>query len=271
MFLIGVMEMNVEGAEQFFCHVGEETFHEEVRKKNLALKMKEVRSEMISALVEEKNETKVKVSKSMVKMVTLLLLNPGAYGQQENESEENFTTGESKSQIFQVMGWLTYILMFAIYTILVMSFGMRVGYTKWKMISRWLRKVKPYIQGDWFVDFYRDEDQRPTRSGLDMREWAVRASVEATGGEWIREPPPALPEPFRRRRGGSRVGRQREGPEGSFAEEEEVSQSSRGGRRPREGEGEEEEERSRSRDDVTVEQYLTDWDPALQRLHRTGF
>ena len=266
MFLIGVMEMNVEGAEQFFCHVGEETFHEEVRKKNLALKMKEVRSEMISALVEEKNETKVKVSKSMVKMVTLLLLNPGAYGQQENESEENFTTDESKSQIFQVMGWLTYILMFAIYTILVMSFGMWVGYTKWKIISRWLRKVKPYIQGDWFVDFYRDEDQQPTRSGLDLREWAVRASVEATGGEWIREPPPALPEPLRRRRGGSRVGRQREGPEGSFDEEEEVSQSSRGRRRPREEEGEEEEERSQSRDDVMVDQFLTDWDPVLQRL-----
>ena len=27
MYLTGVM--NVEGAEQFFCHVGEETFHEE--------------------------------------------------------------------------------------------------------------------------------------------------------------------------------------------------------------------------------------------------
>ena len=57
-----------------------------------------------------------------------------------------------------------------------------------------------------------------------------------------------------------------EGPEGSFDEEEEVSQSSRGRRRPREGEGEEEEERSQSRDDVTVEQYLTHWDPVLQRL-----
>ena len=105
------------------------------------------------------------------------------------------------------------------------------------------------------------------RSGLDMREWAVRASVEATGGEWIREPPPALPALLRRRRGGSRVGRQREGPAGSFDEEEKISQSSRGRRRPREGEGEEEEEeRSHSRDDVTVEQYLTDWDPVLQRL-----
>ena len=191
MYLIGVMEMNVEGAEQFFCHVGEETFHEEVRKKNLALKKKEVRSEMISALVEEKSETKVKVSKSMVKMVILLLLNPGAYGQQENGCEENFTVDENKSQTFQIVEWLTYILMFVSYTILVIGFGMRVGYTKWKMISRWLRKVKPYIQGDWFVDFYRDEDQQPTRSGLDLREWAVRASVAAAGGEWIREPPPA--------------------------------------------------------------------------------
>ena len=57
MFLIGVMEMNVEGADQTFCHVGEETFHEEVRKKNLAQKMKEVKKEMVCALVEEKGET----------------------------------------------------------------------------------------------------------------------------------------------------------------------------------------------------------------------
>ena len=99
-----------------------------------------------------------------------------------------------------------------------------------------------------------------------MREWAVRTSVEATGGEWIREPPPALPEPLRRRRGGSRVGRQREGPEGSFDEEEEVSQANRGRRGPREEEEEEEEQRSNGRDDVTVEQYLTDWDPELHRL-----
>ena len=73
----------------------------------------------LSALVEEKSETKVKISKSMVKMVTLLLLNPGAYGQQENENEENFTADENKSQTFQVFGWLTYILVFVSYTILV--------------------------------------------------------------------------------------------------------------------------------------------------------
>ena len=156
LMLIGVMEMNAEGAEQIFCHVGEETFHEEVRKMNLALKMKEVKNEMISALVEEKSETKVKISKSMVKMVTLLLLNPGAYGQPEDGSEENFTADENDGQTYRSHGWLIYILVFVIYTIFVAGCGMWVGYTKWKMISRWLRKVKPYMQGDWFVDFYRD-------------------------------------------------------------------------------------------------------------------
>ena len=98
MFLIGVMEMNVEGADQTFCHVGEETFHEEVRKKNLAQKMKEVKKEMVCALVEEKSETKTKISKSMVKAVTLLLLQPGAYGQPDNESDENLTTSSDNSR-----------------------------------------------------------------------------------------------------------------------------------------------------------------------------
>ena len=270
MFLIGVMEMNVEGADQTFCHVGEETFHEEVRKKNLAQKMKEVKKEMVCALVEEKSETKTKISKSMVKAVTLLLLQPGAYGQQENESDENLTTSSANSRSQTNYGWWSvYILMFLIYTVIVFGAGVWLGYTKWKKISRWMRKIRPYLQGDWFEDFHRDDDQQPTRSGLDLREWAIRASVEATGGEWVRAPPPALPEPLRRRRGG-RVGRQREGPEGSFDEEEEASLQSRRSsrRRPREEEQEEGEEEptSSNRDDVTVEQYLTDWDPMLHRL-----
>ena len=74
MYLIGIMEMQVEGSEQVFCHVGEEAFHEEIRKQNLAKKMKEVKNEMICSLVNEESETKVRISKSMVKMVALLLL-----------------------------------------------------------------------------------------------------------------------------------------------------------------------------------------------------
>ena len=54
--------------------MGEEAFHEEIRKQNLAKKMKEVKNEMICSLVNEESETKVRISKSMVKMVALLLL-----------------------------------------------------------------------------------------------------------------------------------------------------------------------------------------------------
>lgn len=77
MYLIGVVEMQVEGSELVFCHVGEEAFHEEIRKKNLAKKMKQVENEIVCALVNDENETRTKVSMSMVKMVTLLLLQPG--------------------------------------------------------------------------------------------------------------------------------------------------------------------------------------------------
>lgn len=140
------------------------------------------------------------------------------------------------------------------YTILVFGFGIYIGYSRWKKVFSFRRKVMSWIQTDWFVDFHQEDDQQPNRSGLDLREWAVRASLEATGGEWVREPPPPLPAPLRRR-GASRVGRQREGPEaeGSFDEEEEWSRESRGTYH-------EEEE---PENDVTVEQYLTDWDPEL--------
>ena len=43
MHLIGVMEMRAEGADQVFCHVGENIFYEELRKKDLAKQMKEER------------------------------------------------------------------------------------------------------------------------------------------------------------------------------------------------------------------------------------
>ena len=240
MYLIGIMEMKVEGSGQVFCRVGEDAFHEEIRKKNLAKKMKEVKDEMICALVTDESEIRAKVSKSMVKMVTLLLLQPGVYGLPEGETEENYTIEEYEGQNYKVFGWLVYTLMFLVYTIVVLGVGIYVGYVKWKKVFWLRRKIMSWITTDWFEDFHRDGDQQPHRSGLDLREWAVRASVEATGGEWIREPPPPLPAPLRRRRGASRAGRQREGPEGSFDEEEERSNETRTSsrRRPQEEEQE---------------------------------
>ena len=134
MYLIGIMEIKFEGSEQVFCRVGEEAFHEEIRKKNLAKKMKEVKNEMICALVNDENETKIKVSKPMVKMVTLLLLQPGVYGLPEGETEENYTIEEYEGQNYKVSGWLVYTLMFLVYTIVVFGVGIYVGYVKWKKV-----------------------------------------------------------------------------------------------------------------------------------------
>ena len=62
------------------------------------MKMKEVKDEMICALVTDESEIRAKVSKSMVKMVTLLLLQPGVYGLPEGETEENYTIEEYEGQ-----------------------------------------------------------------------------------------------------------------------------------------------------------------------------
>ena len=170
MYLIGIMEIKFEGSEQVFCRVGEEAFHEEIRKKNLAKKMKEVKNEMICALVNDENETKIKVSKPMVKMVTLLLLQPGVYGLPEGETEENYTIEEYEGQNYKVSGWLVYTLMFLVYTIVVFGVGIYVGYVKWKKVFWLRRKVMRWITTDWFEDFHRGDDQQPHRSGLDLRE-----------------------------------------------------------------------------------------------------
>ena len=141
MYLIGVMEMHVEGADQVFCHVGEAAFNEELRKKDLAKQMKEVKSEMVRSIVEGNNTTQVKISKSMVKMVTLLLLQPRVYGQHAEESNESYHS-EKKIGGYK-MG--CYILVFLVYTIMIFGFGIYIGYVKWKKVFWWHRKVKSLI------------------------------------------------------------------------------------------------------------------------------
>ena len=266
MHLIGVMETHAEGADQVFCHVGEDAFYEELRKKDLAKQMKEVKNEMVRSIVEENSVTSWKISKSMVKMVTLFLLQPRAYGQFAEESNDSYQSENiDEEQTGGSRLWF-YIFVFLAYTIMVFSFGIYVGYVKWKKVFWAHRKLKSLIFEDWFIDFHREDDQQPGRSGLDLREWAVRHSVEATGGEWVRAATPPLPQPLRRRRGASRVGRQREGVDGSFDEEEENSLESQGAsrRRPRSEQAESEQEVAR--DEVTVESYLTEWDPELSRM-----
>ena len=48
-------EEALEDSDQVFCHVGEEAYHEEFQKKDLAKKMKEVKNEMVRSIVEENN------------------------------------------------------------------------------------------------------------------------------------------------------------------------------------------------------------------------
>lgn len=114
--------MKVDGKEEMFSHIGEETFQEELAKKTLARQMKEVKKQMIQVVTEECNGCSYKFPKSMVKIVILLLLQPGALrlpngpGGEENYTQENMEENGGDSS------W-NYIKVFLLYTFLVL-FGM---------------------------------------------------------------------------------------------------------------------------------------------------
>ena len=88
MHLIGIMEMNAEGKDETFSKVGEDTFHQELEKKMLAKQMKEVKKQMIQTVVEEKSSWGFKIPTTLVRAVTLLLLQQKVGGERTSEATE---------------------------------------------------------------------------------------------------------------------------------------------------------------------------------------
>ena len=106
MFLIGIVEFHAEDGDAVFSKVGEETFNQEVAKKVVAKQMKRVKREMVNAVIEGTSNLSSKMPASVVKMVTLLLLQPVAFGGEGNGGYE-----EKNEQFTKVGGWENCLMM----------------------------------------------------------------------------------------------------------------------------------------------------------------
>ena len=79
----------------------------------------------------------------MVKAVTLLLLQPGAYGQQENESDENLTTSSANSPEPDQL-WLVECLHPDVPDL--------HGYCVWSWCVAWIHEVEKDTEKDFKMD-----------------------------------------------------------------------------------------------------------------------
>ena len=142
MYLIGVVELQGEGQDEFFSPVGESACNEVASKKVMAQRMKMVKNEMIRSLVNEEHDYKIKIPTNMVRAVTLLLLQPGVLGLQD----DNYTRSHEKE--LGLGDYLWCFQWFFLYTMAVFICGMIVGY-KYRIRLRFLVKTA--------LRFYRQE------------------------------------------------------------------------------------------------------------------
>ena len=118
MYLIGCMEMNAEGKEEIFTRVGEETFNQELEKKMLAKKMKEVKKEIVQMVVLDHGSSGAKIPTNVVRALTLLLLQQGVVGEGLHCRQKG---GEWWT------GWMIFKIAW-VYTLFVFAFGIYLGY-----------------------------------------------------------------------------------------------------------------------------------------------
>ena len=83
MFLMGMVYF--EESTNSYVAVGEAEFHEEIRRRSMAKNMKEVRRAMLNTLVDGSTSGSIPLSNNLVKVVTLLAMQPSASGMHVDE------------------------------------------------------------------------------------------------------------------------------------------------------------------------------------------
>ena len=193
MYLIGVVELNAEGQEETFSRVGEDSFHQEMAKKMMTRRMKEVRKEMVEMLVQETSNMSSKVPNGMVKLVTLLLLQPGAFG-----SGDDHNYNLEKEQYKSSGGW-TYFVMFMVYSMIVFVLGMICGYMYRARVGIFLRTVARIMRQERTNEFIREQEHQDALEAYrSYRGMVLRSMMDGVpGGEWQVEPRNTWPIPLR--------------------------------------------------------------------------
>ena len=83
MFLMGMVYF--EESTNSYVAVGEAEFHEEIRRRSMAKNMKEVRRAMLNTLADGSTSGSIPLSTNLVKVVTLLAMQPIASGMHVDE------------------------------------------------------------------------------------------------------------------------------------------------------------------------------------------
>ena len=194
MYLIGLVEFHAEDSDEVFSKVGETTFNQEVAKKVMAKQMKQVKREMVNAVMEGTSNLTSKIPTSMVKMVTLLLLQPVAFGGEGTDGQE-----EKNEQYTKAGGWEGYVMVIA-YSLLVFAFGICCGYVYRLRVGIFLRTLARFVRQERIMELQREQDhQEALRDYRGYRGLVMRTMVNRDGGgEWQQAPRPPWPEPLKR-------------------------------------------------------------------------
>lgn len=179
--------------KEIFSKVGEETFSQEVAKKVMAKQMKQVKREMVNAVIEGTSNLSSKIPTSMVKMVTLLLLQPVAFG-----GEGSGGYDEEKVYYMKAYGWEHY-LMVIIYSMIVFAFGICCGYAYRLRVGIFLRTLARFARQERTMELQRERDHlQALENYRDYRGMVMRSMMAGVaGGEWQPGPRPPWPEPLR--------------------------------------------------------------------------
>ena len=204
MHLIGVVELQGEGQDDFFSPVGESAFNEIVSKKVMAQRMKVVKKEMVRSLVADEHDYKIKIPTNMVRAVTLLLLQPGVLGLHDG----NYTQSREKELGFGDYLWS--FQWFFLCTMAVFICGMIVGYKYCIRLSILVRTALRFFRQEITMELQRQQDERMFREGIlretreqevrdrrSGRDMLLRAQMwSMNNGEWTYEGRTIFPEPL---------------------------------------------------------------------------
>eukprot|EP00913_Durusdinium_trenchii_P019223 g18065.t1 len=149
---------------------------EEVAKKVMAKQMKQVKREMVNAVMEGTSNLTSKIPTSMVKMVTLLLLQPVAFGGEGTDGQE-----EKNEQYTKAGGWEGYVMVIA-YSLLVFAFGICCGYVYRLRVGIFLRTLARFVRQERIMELQREQDhQEALRDYRGYRGLVMRTMVNRDG------------------------------------------------------------------------------------------
>ena len=180
MYLFGIVEMGAEGKGETFSRAGEEAYHHEIAKKMMTRQMKKgAKRKMVNTVIEGIEGATTKIPTGMVKLVTLLFLQPGAFGSTGNQhykqEDEKYTSA----------GW-GYYFPFLIYRIVIFGLRMVCGYVCRKRIGIFFRILARFLRQERTMEFQRERDhQQALEEFKSYRGMLLRSTQDGgAGGEW---------------------------------------------------------------------------------------